>query len=59
MENGSKFEVKECMRLTSIACTSEVQVIFKLMYVVPHVVSFLGSCSCFLEDKHYKETQFF
>ena len=26
MENGSKFDVKECVRMTSIVCSSENQV---------------------------------
>ena len=29
MENGKKFDVKECVRLTSIGCTSEAQVVIK------------------------------
>ena len=58
MENGTKFEVKECIRLTSIGCTSEAQVRREIKNFMSCLV-ILGTRSCFLEDKWFAQLHWY
>ena len=46
MENGTKFEVKECVRMTSMVCSSDQQVGAGMSRCVMGEVIMSGCCRC-------------